>query len=846
LSFPEQNVKDSERGKTVMNSSVKAGAFARTAQPSQGPGNGSKPGHPGHTAPIWEAIHVGYYRSTEQGQILEANPALIRMLGFPDLDTLREVNAADCYVNNEDRLRLQRQIKQEGVVNGFETQWRRYDGTSIWIRESAQTVWASNGQVAYFEGVAEDITQTKNTIRALRRRNRELALLSQMSQMAATSLDLQQVLTSVLQEVHHFMGLASSSIWLVDSNSGELICLGATGPKGDMVRGWRLPPGEGFVGWVAQTGQSLNASNAQSDKRHYAGVETKTNLMLKSILTVPLKIKDRVIGVLQVAHEKDTSFVEADVLLIESLAAASATAIENARLYEETDHLKRFNENIVQSMEEGILLTDPDGRISFANRSAANTLGWTIGELVGQPCSFVELCRESSQRPGTEDGPVQHQPNRFETTLATKAGEDVPVLLSVRPLQDNGTLTGFLAVFSDISELKQAEVQLRMQDRLAAIGRLAGGVAHDFNNVLMTIILYAELLLDDADLPSNLKSDVSDILEEATDASHLVRQILDFSRRSAFETTQVDLRELVLKSVTIHGRTLPDSVHLKTELGPEPCVARVDPTRIQQAVLNLVINAQDAMPEGGDLCLDVRLLRVKPGGEPPVEGMACGDWVRLGVSDTGSGIPAEVKSHLFEPFFTTKPPGEGTGLGLAQVYGIVAQHHGFVDVETAVGRGTAFFLYFPAVLEDVEPLVKAEPVSPATTAQETVLLVEDEERVRNLSQRVLDSLGYRVLTAANGKEAIAVYHDAQGIDLLLTDMMMPEMGGKELINRLREVEPGLKVVAMTGYVLGDDVSDLLNTEGVEFVYKPLNREKLAQVINRRLDGSKEPREMSEV
>jgi CheY-like chemotaxis protein len=353
----------------------------------------------------------------------------------------------------------------------------------------------------------------------------------------------------------------------------------------------------------------------------------------------------------------------------------------------------------------------------------------------------------------------------------------------------------------------------------------------------MTIILYAEMLSEEPSLPPDLAPDLESILDEAQEAAHLVRQVLDFSRRSPIETRPVDLRAFVQESVDMLRRTLSESISLLLEVGSGECVVNADPTRVQQVLMNLVVNARDAMPEGGELRIGLSRVQVRPGEEPPVAEMDAGEWVCLTVSDTGTGIPPDVLPRIFEPFFTTKPKGEGTGLGLAQVYGIVKQHGGHMGVETEVGRGTTFRIYLPAQrAKEVEEAPQEEAA--AGGEGETILVAEDEEKVRGLSRRILESLGYRVLTAANGREALEIYRSAERVDLVLTDMVMPEMGGKELIRELRKANPRLKTVAMTGYVLAEDLRELKEEGRLEIVYKPLDTNTLARVVRHALDGDR--------
>jgi signal transduction histidine kinase len=386
--------------------------------------------------------------------------------------------------------------------------------------------------------------------------------------------------------------------------------------------------------------------------------------------------------------------------------------------------------------------------------------------------------------------------------------------------------------------MKEIEKQVQHQEQLAAIGQLAGGIAHDFNNILATILLYAQTLLSNRHLPPDLTPGLEAIISEARQANQLVRQILDFSHLSKIETSYMDLVPCIREIAEILQRTLPENIHLLLQIGPEEHIVNADPNRIQQALMNLALNARDAMPQGGELRIGLARFELRPGDKLPVADMSAGEWVCLSVSDTGTGIPPEVKAHLFEPFFTTKPKGERKGLGLAQVYGIVKQHDGHIEVETLAGQGTTFRVYVPA---SEAAKVKGTPQERKKTLDtpegkgETILLVENENNMRELTREILVLLGYRVLTAANGQEALEVYRSAGGVDLVMTDMAMPEMGGKDLVRELRKLNPALKAVATTGLAV-EDMRDL-QTEGIlAVIEKPFDKHTLAQVIRRVLDA----------
>jgi CheY-like chemotaxis protein len=380
------------------------------------------------------------------------------------------------------------------------------------------------------------------------------------------------------------------------------------------------------------------------------------------------------------------------------------------------------------------------------------------------------------------------------------------------------------------------QIQLRQQERLAAVGQLAGGIAHDFNNILASIILYAQMPLDADELPPKAKHACQTILQESHRAADLVQQILDFSRSAMVETEPLDLADLIQESLTLLRRTIPEHIRLVSEVTCRPCIIQADPTRIHQVLMNLTLNAKDAMPDGGQITIGLQSVRVAPDDEPPVPDMSPGAWAYITVSDTGVGMSDEVRSHLFEPFFTTKEEGEGTGLGLAQVYGIVKQHHGLIDVDTAPGEGTTFAVYFPLIQNGSEPGSEEEETVPLEGNGEKILVVEDADPLRQAVRAGLEAFGYRVVTATDGRAALeTLVHD--DIDLVLTDVVMPGMGGEELLKHLREQGHGTKVIAMTGHVVDIDVQGLRAEGFAEALPKPFSIEQLAAVVRRTLRGS---------
>jgi two-component system cell cycle sensor histidine kinase/response regulator CckA len=382
-----------------------------------------------------------------------------------------------------------------------------------------------------------------------------------------------------------------------------------------------------------------------------------------------------------------------------------------------------------------------------------------------------------------------------------------------------------------------AQQYIQHQQRLATVGQLMAGIAHDINNLLAVIIGSAQMLQMNEDVPGLAQTDLACIVKQGQQAARLVRQILDFARQSSGQPGLLDLGPFLEQVTRFLKHTVPESVTIVLEKESGEYPVNADPTQLQQVLTNLALNARDAMPDGGRLRFRLSRFTLSPGHRPLFPGMQAGEWIALSVSDTGVGIPTEVFPHIFEPFFTTKQPGRGTGLGLAQVYDIVQQHAGYIGVKSRVGKGTTFTIYLPALAVGKEaPEREAAELIPRGRG-ETVLLVEDEPGVLRTSKAILKHLGYQVLTAAGGHQALKVHATHQDrIDLVLSDMVMPKMGGLELFRLLRERDPTIKMILITGYPLEDGGSELLAQGIVNWVQKPFLLPQLAQVLHRALNG----------
>ncbi|MBC7236339.1 MAG: response regulator [Chloroflexi bacterium] len=382
-----------------------------------------------------------------------------------------------------------------------------------------------------------------------------------------------------------------------------------------------------------------------------------------------------------------------------------------------------------------------------------------------------------------------------------------------------------------VEEMAAQEERLAQATKMETIGRLAAGIAHDFNNILMSILGYTYLIRSRNDLALEVYEDLDVIYKEGERASRLVRQILDFARKSIVQFRPLDLVSFLKETIKFLQRTLPESIHIVLEVGAEDYVIHSDPGMMNQVLTNLALNAVDAMPEGGELRVALRRLSFHREEDAPLQDMQPGEWVVLSVHDTGTGIPENVLPYIFEPFFTTKEVGKGTGLGLAQVYGIVKQHGGYIAVDTAEGAGTTFTIYLPAMTTSAEEEQEAEPEQIVLGHGETILLVEDEPVVLDTIKRMLERANYRVLSARNAQQALQAFeHPENEIALLLTDIVMPGSGGWELIKLLHRRHPELRALLITGYPLKEEGQDLLLSGSVRWIQKPVTAVALSRYV----------------
>jgi PAS domain S-box-containing protein len=481
----------------------------------------------------------------------------------------------------------------------------------------------------------------------------------------------------------------------------------------------------------------------------------------------------------------------------------------------------------VEQSPASVVITDRDGRIEYVNASFRDLTGYSADEVLGQNPRIV---KSGEMPPEVYAEMWSHLLSgrewRGELVNKKKNGELYREDAWISPVLDaRGSITHFVAVKQDVTERRRLEEQVRQSQRMDAIGRLAGGIAHDFNNILNVISGYADLALRKVAAEAPERRHLGEIKKAAERAAGLTRQLLALGRRQVFRPRAIDLNAAVREAEAMLWRSLPENVRLVTALEPDVGTVRADPVQIEQVLLNLGLNARDAMPDGGILTLSTANASAPgPDGLPR-------DQVVLSVEDTGRGIASEIRDRIFEPFFTT---GHGKGLGLAAVYGIVQQSGGSIEVTSEPGSATCFRVRLPRV--DAAPARPAAPAAPPAAGHATILLAEDDAASRELTREVLEAGGYRVLVAQHAEEALALAHREPHIDLLVSDVIMPGLSGLELRRRLLQLRPSLRVLLVSGYATHAIESERGLPEGAELLSKPFQPDELLARVHQLLGG----------
>jgi two-component system, cell cycle sensor histidine kinase and response regulator CckA len=627
--------------------------------------------------------------------------------------------------------------------------------------------------------------------------------------------------------------------WLVRDVTGHpaLDCM-----CGNIIRG-RFDPTKPFFTangsfWSSCTTELL-ASTTEADRQ--AKTRNRCNGEgYESVALIPMRTQGETFGLFQFNDKSKGRFTPEKIAMLETLVNYVAIALAKQEADEALREASQFNQQVIASAGEGLIVYGPDLRYQVWNAFMERLTGLAADEVLGKhPLEVFPFLRDSGVFERIELALAGHMPGGIDFEYHLPRDDRTGWVTDTNaPLRNTkGEIIGVIGTVRDITERKQAELekekaqaQFLQAQKMETVGRLAGGVAHDFNNLLTAISGYAGFVKNSLPPGGREHADIDQVIRAAERAAQLTRQLLAFSRRQIIEQRVIDPNQLILEMDKMLRRLIGEQIELVTL--PEQGVGLIsaDPSQIEQVLVNLAVNARDAMPEGGRLTVETARVTLCDDYIRRHDGVTAGEYVMLAVSDTGTGMTEEVKAHIFEPYFTTKGQGKGTGLGLATVFGIVKQHRGHIWVYSEPGRGTAFKIYLPRLEEaQAEPLGNEE-VAWLPRGSESVLVVEDEPMVRRFAVGSLTELGYSVFEASNGDEALQVFQSHAGIDLLLTDVVLPGLNGKQLADRLQHICSGLRVLFTSGYTDNAIVHQGVLEEGVAFLQKPFTTVALARKV----------------
>ena len=517
--------------------------------------------------------------------------------------------------------------------------------------------------------------------------------------------------------------------------------------------------------------------------------------------------------------------------------AVQVKTIRDRQILAEEDHDRLAM--VVRQIAEAVIITDIKGAILYVNPAFENDTGYNSNEIIGKNTRILNSGRlENHFFKLMWQTLLQGKVWTGRLVDKRKDGSLFDIHQIITPVKDaSGKIVNFISVWRDITNERRLEEAVRQSQKMDAVGRLASGIAHDFNNVVAAIIGYAEILLDKVKDQQELSEHTREILSNAERASNLTRQLLTFSRRQPEKLQTLSLNEVLTSMHPLLQRTLTNDVELVTLIGDGIGYVHADFGQMEQAVLNLAINARDAMKGSGKLVVETKREFLSAEDCLKRVGAKPGDYVILSVKDSGQGMSEETMQHIFEPFFTTKKAGKGTGLGLAVVYGIVKQHHGWIEVYSGIGKGTEFRIYLPRVESKQKLPPSLEPQAQELKGKEAILVIDDDDHVRHSLELMLSSLDYHVIAAASGQEAIQLLEKGlTKLDLVVCDMIMPLMNGRQTLAQIKKIQPGLKALIITGYSEVTEEEHIGSNSSVPILQKPFTREKLAVCIRAILDS----------
>ena len=733
---------------------------------------------------LFERNLAGVFSTTWDGRVLDCNQAMANMLGFASPREALGQRVQDLYFSVEDRAAFLARLEAEGRLTNYEMRLRRQDGNTVWLIGNLSVLPQISTSLRIIEGTLIDITERK----LAEAENARLAQIVNSSEDAIFSTTPDGLIATWNAGAVRTYGYAAGEI--KGKHVSSLI-------KEDRRRN------------LSGNQEKLYGGEALM---HYESEHVRKDGTVLPVLLTLSPIRDAAGAVTAVS------------VISRDITERKQAEAERARLV-----------TAIEQSTEAVVITNPTGEMEYVNPAFTRITGYNREDALGQNLRILKSDKQDPEfYQELWNTVIGGHPWQGELINKRKDGTLYTEQMSIAAVKDlHGEVTHFIATKQDVTERKNLEAQLQQAAKMEAVGRLAGGVAHDFNNLLTIINGYSEILLERLGSDQRSSNYLEEISKAGERAAALTRQLLAFSRRQVLAPQLVDLNSVILNLEKMLKRLIGEDVKLRTSLGK----VKADPGQIEQVIMNLAVNARDAMPMGGELTFETSNIEFDESYARHHAAMRPGNFVMLAVSDTGVGMPPETKARIFEPFFTTKEQGKGTGLGLATVYGIVKQSEGSIWVYSEVGQGTVFKIYLPLVNEKTEQAKTPEQEIDLALGTETILMVEDEEGVRSLVQLALRTGGYNVLQTTDAESALETCAAYDGpIHLLLTDVVMPRMSGPVVAAKVVALRPGIKVLYMSGYTGDAVVHHGVLSENMPFIQKPFSPLALRRKIREVLGG----------
>jgi PAS domain S-box-containing protein len=782
-----------------------------------------------------------------QGRITFMNPVAEALTGWTEAEALdRNSRQVFKVISGQSRAPIEnlvaKAIEEGRVIELGEDAWLvAKDGSEIPVDDTVAPIRDEQGQITGTVIVFHDITERKRSETEMRRRHRELILLNRIIAASAAEANPEAMLEIACRELALAFDLPQAAAALVDTTTMAARLVAGHQPEAEATGESNVLPIDTIpvIQFLLNHKAPLMVNDVQPESRLSSIQEVMIRSGLASLLVMPLLIEGEVAGCLGLGSAEARAFSAEEVSLAWNAADQIAVALARSQLAQTHQLLT----TAIEQAAESVVITDTQGAILYVNPAFEQITGYRQAEVAGR--SFRFLGRHDQATSGLYKiwGTVEAE-GVWSGRLVNKRkdGSRYTVDTTITPVRsEQGHIVNYVALQRDISRELQLEEQFHQAQKMEAIGQLAGGVAHDFNNLLTAINGFAELSQLQLAADDPLQESMGKILHAGRRAADLVRQLLAFSRKQDVQPQLLELNRVVTDLDKMLGRIIGEHIQIRTNLPPDLWLVNVDPTQLEQIIINLAVNARDAMPAGGHLTIETSNVVLDQDYTAMHLEAQPGEYVMLAVSDTGVGMSKDVVDHIFEPFFTTKEVGQGTGLGLATVYGIVQQSGGYIWVYSEEGQGTTFKIYLPrAVQQTVAPRQNGQGRA-LPRGTETILLVEDEPAVREIAARSLRGRDYVVIEAADGQDALHRYQEHGGqIQLLLTDMVMPGINGQRLAEQLSEGHPDLKTLFMSGFTDSAVEGHSGLAPDAPFIQKPFSPGALVRKVREVLDDKAAP------